>query len=139
MGFPRRKTARPSIRRALIGLVTGAMLVPAALVTATPAAAVSMPIGLVSSSSWTETLVGDLTAIHIVGQVHNNTPGNVTLVRVNISLADTANDTTWTYATLDILGPNEYSPFELNLFPAPPGYAGYTIGTITYAAAVSQP
>jgi len=114
------------------------MVVPAALLTATPAAAV-MPIGLVSFTSWTETLAPDLTAVHIVGQVRNNTAGNVTLVRVNISLADTANDTTWTYATLDILGPNEYSPFELNLFPAPPGYAGYTIGAISYAPAVSQP
>ncbi len=139
MGFPRRKPARPSIRRVLIGLVTGAVAVPAALLTAMPAAAV-VPIGLISSSSWTEALPGGATQIHIVGQVQNNTAGNVTLVRINVSLADaTANDSAWTYATLEILGPNEYSPFELNLFPAPLGYTGFTIGAISYAPAASQP
>ncbi len=139
MGFPRRNPARPSIRRALIGLLTGAMVLPAALLSATPAAAVA-PIGLVSSTSWMESLPGNVTAVHIVGQVHNNTAGNVTLVRVDVSLADaTANDSAWTYTTLDVLGPGEDSPFELLLFPAPTGYTGYTIGAITYAVAASQP
>ncbi len=139
VGFPRRKPARPSIRRALIGLAAATVAMPAALLTAVPATA-ALPIGLISSSSWTETLPGNVTAIHIVGQLQNNTTSNVTLVRVNVGLADArANDMAWTYATLDVLGPNETSPFELVLVPAPVGYTGFTIGAISFAQAASQP
>ena len=137
MGFPRPKAARPSLCRALIGLVSSSLVLAASVLTSTPAAAVS-GISLVSHSSWTETGPGGAT--HIVGQVRNDTAGNVTLVRVNVQLADSKpNDTWFTYATVDILGPGEDSPFELTLFPPPPGYSGYTIGAITYSPAASQP
>lgn len=137
MGFPRRKPARPSVRRALIGLVSGGLLLPAALLTATPAAAIA-GVSLVSSTSWTE--ASPVGATHIVGQVRNNTAANVTQVRVNVNLVDAKpNDTWFTYANVAVLGPGEYSPFELLLFPPPAGYSSYTIGTITYAPSVSQP
>jgi hypothetical protein len=139
VGFPRRNGARPSLRRALIGLAAAALAIPAALLPAVPAAAI-LPISVVSHSSWTETLPGSVTAIHIVGQVQNNTAGNVALVRISVNLADSKpGDMAWTYATLDVLGPGEKSPFELTLYPAPAGYTGYTMGVTTYAPAASQP
>jgi HYDIN/CFA65/VesB family protein/ASPM-SPD-2-Hydin domain-containing protein len=140
VGFPGRNAARPAIRRALTAVAAVAMALPAVMLPATPAAATSVGIGLISSSQWTETLPSGATAVHIVGQVQNDTSGNATLVRINVSLTDSIpNDSAWTYATVDVLGPNELSPFELGLFPAPAGYTGYTITTISYATATSQP
>ena len=134
------------------------MALPATALSSTPAAASatvlsSMPaiaspaISLLSSSSWTEPLPGGATGVHIVGQVQNTTAAafgnagiNVTLVRININLNDaTPNDASYTYATVEVLGPNDVSPFELDLMPEPAGYTGYTIGAISYTPAVGQP
>ena len=117
MGFPRRSAARPAIRRALTFVAAVAMALPAASLPV-PAAASVPDIGVVSTSQWT-----DGTAVHIVGQLQNNTANNVTLVRVTVSLTDAiANDSAWTWATVNVIGPNELSPFELVLAPAPAGY-----------------
>jgi len=115
------------------------MALPAASLPA-PAAASVPDIGVVSTSQWTDTMIGGGTAVHIVGQLQNNTANNVTLVRVTVSLTDAiANDSAWTWATVNVIGPNELSPFELVLAPAPTGYTGYTTITTSYATATSQP
>lgn len=139
MGFPRRTASRLPIRRVLIGLLAAGMALPATALTAAPAAG-SVPISLLSTSSWTEPFPGGATAVHIVGQVQNNTGANVGWVRINVNLNDaTPNDASYTYATVAILGSNEVSPFELDLVPQPAGYTGYTIGAITYTPAIAQP
>ena len=75
MGFPRSISARPSVKRALASAVaTIGLAVPAGL-SAIPTMAAN-PIELVSSSSWRESPTGT-TQLHIVGQVKNNTSGNV--------------------------------------------------------------
>ncbi len=140
MGFPRRNAARPSIRRALTAVAGVALALPVFMVAPLPASATSAGIALVSSSQWTETQPGFGTVVHIVGQVQNNTSDNATLVRINVALTDaTPNDSSWTYATVDVLGPNELSPFELDLIPVPPGYTGYAISSISFVTATSQP
>ncbi len=133
------------------------MALPATALSSTSAAAISStqavvppptpPVSLVSSSSWTEPFPGGATGLHIVGQVQNTTPAafgnagiNVSWVRINISLNDaTLHDSSYTYATVGVLGPNEVSPFELDLVPEPAGYSGYSIGAITYTPAIGQP
>jgi hypothetical protein len=140
VGFPRRNAARPSIRRALTAVAGVTLLLPALMLAPLPASANSAGIALVSSSQWTETQPGFATVVHIVGQVQNNTSANATLVRIKVALTDaTPNDSTWTYATVDVLAPNELSPFELDLIPVPTGYTAYAITEISFVTATSQP
>ena len=114
---------------------------PAVAVPSTPA------VSLLSHSYWTERFPGGATGLHIVGQVQNTTPAalgnagiNVELVRININLTDAIpNDASYTYATVAVLGPNEVSPFELDLVPEPAGYTTYSIGAISYTPAIQQP
>jgi Protein of unknown function (DUF1573)/Abnormal spindle-like microcephaly-assoc'd, ASPM-SPD-2-Hydin len=113
------------------------------MVPATPALAVAGVVEVVSSSSWLDPPTGTLLAVHIVGQVINNTGGNVTLVKIPISLKDSTgtifDSTQSTFATVNVLGPGEVSPFEFLLQPVPTNYASFQTGTPSYATAVSQP
>ena len=112
------------------------------MIPATPAFA-SSGVTVVTSSSWLDPPTGPLLAVHIVGQVvNNNTSGSVTLVKIPIRLRDgtlTVFDTQSAFATVNVLGPGESSPFELVLTPVPTNYASFVTGTPTYALATATP
>lgn len=144
MRFARLIPACLPLRRAGACLsVSVALALPLGLAPVTGAAAGVAPIGLISSSSWAEPYPGGKQTVHIVGQVHNNSGGNVTAVKIPISLKDGSgaviDSTPWTFATVNVLQSGEDSPFELTLTPAPDAYAGYSIGAISYAPSSSQP
>ncbi|MDQ6884628.1 MAG: choice-of-anchor D domain-containing protein [Candidatus Dormibacteraeota bacterium] len=141
MGRSRLISACLPFRRLGVGLVAAlAMAVPTGL---TAAHALATPaIGVVSTSSWQAPPTGTPQEVHIVGQLQNNTAGNVTVSQINVVLKDGNGgtiDTGQTDAAVRILGPGEVSPFEYVLSPVPANYASFAIGTISYVQATSQP
>jgi len=142
VGFPRRIPARPSARRLLVGLIASALALPPVVLQATPVAA-TPPISLVSSSQWIESLPGGLKAVHIVGQIQNTSGGDVALVKITFTWQDASNAVigqSFTVATREVLGGQEYSPFEDVEFPAPSlHYDHYVVGAITYSRSIAQP
>jgi hypothetical protein len=142
VGFPRRIPARPSVRRVLVGLIAGALTLPAVILQATPVAA-APPISLISSSQWIESLPGGMKAVHIVGQIQNTSGGDVALVKINFNWQDASNAAigqSFTVATREVLGDQGYSPFEDVEFPSPSrNYDHFVVGAITYSRSIAQP
>ena len=100
-------------------LIAGAIAFPAATLPAMPVAAVS-PIRVVTSSQWTETL-GAAQVVHMVGQIQNQSGGNVASVQLNIDWLDSNKVVVGhssTVATRKVLANLDYSPFEDIEFPA---------------------
>src|SRR5437764_14788426 len=94
-------------------LIAGAIAFPAATLPAMPVAAVS-PIRVVTSSQWTESL-GTTQVVHMVGQIQNQSGGNVASVQVNIDWLDSGMVVVGhrsTVAPRKVLANLDYSPFE---------------------------
>src|SRR2546430_11705809 len=67
-------------------LIAGAIAFPAAMLPAMPVAAVS-PIRVVTSSQWTESL-GSTQVVHMVGQIQNQSGGDVASVHLKLDWLD---------------------------------------------------
>lgn len=94
----------------------------------------SVGVDILSSSSY---LSGSY--LHIVGEVRNNTAGNVRFVRISAVYYDGIGaviGTTASYAEHDILEPGRVSPFDI-LRESPPGYASYTLA-VEYSTTAQQ-
>src|SRR2546426_2108537 len=129
------------MRRALFTLIAGTIPLLATTMPAMPVAAVS-PIRLVSSSQWFDTLA-TLPAVHMVGQIQNQSGGDVASVRVNIDWLDSFNVVVGhssTTATRKVLANLDYSPFEDIEFPAPSNnYDHFAVGSISYSPSIATP
>ena len=145
MGFPRRNPARPLKRRVLVGLIAGAIALPAATFEAIPVAATTLKapsVDVLEATQWVEAFPAGAQTVHIVGQVRNSTSDNVALVRIGLNLLDAKGatlktDTAW--ASLDLLSPQEVSPFETVLVPAPADYSTFAVTGVTFARATATP
>jgi len=81
-------------------------------------------------------------AVHLIGQVRNDTSQAVTGVRIGLNLQDAHGNSVGTqtaFPTLEALAPGEISPFEVILFPVPVGYTQFAIAGVTYARATATP
>ena len=70
-------------------------------------------------------------AVHLIGQVRNDTSQAVTGVRIGLNLQDAHGNSVGTqtaFPTLEALAPGEISPFEVILFPVPVGYTRWRSG-----------
>ena len=88
---------------------------------------------------WSE---GFFPAVHLIGQVRNDTSAAVTGIKVALDLQD-ANGASvgkeTALATLETLAPGEISPFEALLIPPPAGYAKFAIGGVSYGRSTATP
>jgi hypothetical protein len=78
---------------------------------------------------------------YIVGEVQNNTGGNVRFVKIIASLYDASGTfigTDYTYTTLDILRPGQRSPFTILIFDPPAEYQSYRL-QVEWNATNNQP
>jgi hypothetical protein len=120
-------------------LATGALR-PVPVQAAPPQCPAPGFVCVVSSSQWIETFREGGRVVHIVGEVRNDSTGNLTSIRLNFDLLDATRKigTSFTHASAEILGPGELSPFEELLSP-PTGYVSFQVSSITATASVSQP
>jgi hypothetical protein len=111
---------------------------PSSLITFTPTFTNFLPVvvnakpspapsvSVVSSSAY-DNGYGDL---HIVGEVINNTPDNVTLVRVTATLHNSGGDilrSSYSHVLIDILAPSQKGPFKIYFSDYPPEYTTYRL------------
>jgi hypothetical protein len=90
---------------------------------------------VVSSSAYTDTMP----FLHVVGEVINNTSGNVSSVRVTCVLRNAGGAVVrmeYTYTMIDVLAPGQKAPFQVWFYDYP-DYASYDL-TVTYSS-TSQP
>ena len=83
--------------------------------TSTPTPSPTKP-GILSHSSYTDSLG----YFNVVGEVKNNLSGNIKYVKITVTFYDAENiviGTDYTYTKLDVLKPNQKSPFELSSYP----------------------
>jgi hypothetical protein len=83
---------------------------------------------VVSSSTYTDT-----NTLNVVGEVINNTSGNVASVRVTCALRNASGDVVrmqYAYTMIDLLAPGQKAPFEMWFYDCP-DYASYDI-TVAY-------
>lgn len=101
---------------------------PSATVTAVPPAGVSI---LSNHTSYTD-IIG---ALHIIGEVQNQTAQTITFVRINANLFNGAQlaGTDFTYTSLDQLRPGDRTCFDV-LVIDPPVYTSYMFEAPTYSA-----
>jgi len=129
---------------ALASVTSGLLLVGQA--GASPVMATSGSVDVIFHSQWFEPLFGglfgDLQAVHIIGQVRNDTDENVTLIQIGLNLQDARENSLETDSTMSgvgVLAPGEVSPFEDIVVPAPANYSTYSITGVTFARATSTP
>ena len=101
-------------------------------------------ISLLSKSQWSETFTdSNHLSYHLVGEVRNDTGGNVSGVALQLNLFDSLGNykgSHTTPATVRVLAPGERSPFEYVLFTPPPDYTRFTVTQpIPFAVSVGQP
>ena len=105
-------------------------LAPPATATAqaTPTAtATTVPAGVTVLDNHT-TYMDSIGALHIFGEVINNTGYNVEFVKITANLFDSGGqlvDTERTYTTLDVLLPSEKTCFEALFYPGPVGWTSH--------------
>ncbi len=132
-------SARPRAGRALVGMLAAGLLSlghgPGPLV----AEALSPAVVVIYKAQWSET---SFPAVHLIGQVRNDTAQAVTGIKVALDLQD-ANGTSvgkdTAFPSLEALAPGEISPFEAILVPAPAGYAKFAIDGVSFARASATP
>src|SRR5438045_8364667 len=81
-------------------------------------------------------------AVHLIGQVRNDTSQAVIGVGIGLNLQDAHGNSVGTqtaFPTLEALAPGEISPFEVILFPVPVGYTQFAIAGVTYARETATP
>ena len=130
---------RPHAGRALVGVLAGALLSVGQAAPPLIASAVSPSVVVIYKTQWSEPF---FPAVHLIGQVRNNTSQAVAGIKIGLNLQDAGGNSVGTETavpTLDALAPGEVSPFEVILFPAPLGYAKFAIAGVTYARATATP
>jgi hypothetical protein len=93
-------------------------------------------VSIVSSSAYTNTFG----TLYIVGEVLNNTPDNVTFVRVTATLHNSNGDViraNYTYTLIDVLAPGQKAPFKIPFDDYPSEYASYRLSA-TYATTIQS-
>lgn len=131
--------ARPHAGRALIGVLAGSLL-SVGQGPGVPVAAVSAPsVVVIYQAQWSET---SFPAVHLIGQVRNDTGQAVTGIKVAVNLLD-INGTTigreTGFPSLEIVAPTEVSPFEVILVPPPAGYVSFSIAGVSFGRATATP
>jgi hypothetical protein len=89
----------------------------------------------------TSTYINILDNFHIVGELKNNLTSNIEFVKVVVTFYDSENvviGTDYTYADIDILMPDQKSPFELSSYPEDITPASYELA-IEYRVTTDQP
>jgi hypothetical protein len=84
---------------------------------------------VVSSSVYTHTI----SSLYVVGEVINNTSGNVSSVRVTCVLRNAGRDVVrmeYAYTMIDVLAPGQKAPFRVGFYDYP-DYSSYDL-TVTY-------
>jgi Fibronectin type III domain len=97
----------------------------------------ALGVQLISSSQWGPDSAG---FIHIVGEVANSGTQDANFIELDFNLYNAAGTllaTDFTFTLVDILAPDERSPFD-EIFTPQPGYDHYSI-TISPASTTSQP
>jgi hypothetical protein len=133
-------------RLALIFLLT--LMAPA--IQAWPSGGLAASAGgpgvtLLSTGQWSEMTFPDSNHLsyHLVGEVRNDTGGNVSGVVLQLNLYDSLGNykgSHTTPSTVRVLAPGERSPFEYLLFTPPPDYKRFTVmQPIPFAVAIGQP
>jgi hypothetical protein len=78
---------------------------------------------------------------HVLGEVKNNLTSNIENVKVVVTFYDSENaviGTDYDYVDIDILGPNQKSPFELSSYPYVISPASYKI-SMEYRVTTDEP
>ena len=102
-------------------------------------------ITLLSTGQWSEMTFPDSNHLsyHLVGEVRNDTGGNVSGVVLQLNLYDSLGNykgSHTTPSTVRVLAPGERSPFEYLLFTPPPDYQRFTVTQpIPFAVSVGPP
>jgi hypothetical protein len=112
------------------GTPTPSIYLPLVLRNSTPAT-----VYVVSSSVYTHTI----SSLYVVGEVINNTSGNVSSVRVTCVLRNAGGAVIrmeYAYTMIDVLAPGQKAPFKVRFYDYP-DYASYDL-TVTYHT-TSQP
>lgn len=103
--------------------------------TPTPTPAPKIPI--LSSSNYTDSLG----YFNVVGEVQNTLSSNIEYVRIVATFYDSENTvigTDFTYTDIDILTPNQKSPFELSSYPDKINPSSYKL-SVDYQVTQDQP
>lgn len=131
--------ARPHAGRALIGVLAGSLL-SVGQGPGVSVVAVSAPsVVVIYQAQWSET---SFPAVHLIGQVRNDTGQAVTGIRVALNLLDINGATIGretAFPDLEVLGLGEVSPFEVILAPPPAGYATFSVAGVSFGRATSTP
>src|ERR1700686_5132891 len=102
-------------------------------------------ITLLSTSQWSEMTFPDSNHLsyHLVGEVRNDTGGNVSGIALQLNLYDSQGNykgSHTTPSTVRVLAPGERSPFQYDLFTPPADYTRFTVTQpIPFAVSVGQP
>src|ERR1700737_867431 len=102
-------------------------------------------ITLLSTGQWSEMTFPDSNHLsyHLVGEVRNDTGGNVSGVVLQLNLYDSLGNykgSHTTPSTVRVLAPGARSPFGHLLFTPPPDYKRFTVTQpIPFAVAIGQP
>lgn len=130
---------RPRAGRALAGVLAAGLLSVGQGPGPWGAAATSASVVVIYKTQWWE---NPFPAVHLIGQVRNDTGQAVTGITLALDLQDATGVSVGketAYATLETLAPGEISPFEAIMIPPPAGFAKFAVAGVSFARSSATP